>query len=280
MADLSQIRISGIPAIFPASSFEDRIYIESRVIRNKNASIEVVLTPEKFRTTDNQNSSNNLKVQTRYYDAYDLEFVFKESVNVNLVKIGERIVLYTDEGHALVVEFVSLDVSNIDDTFNYLYTLTVREIKDNAEAISNHLESDKVLSEYTTKGANNLSFYDGVSQINLWTIIQPIYLTQDPFYTDQATMPNGTTIITNDRKYKVAKLRFYVKEDRKNWFLNNKNLRLTQILNLLGTGISYNAVKACDFDISNENLVDLYQMDVTFYYELINYDTFAQTLLI
>jgi hypothetical protein len=296
--DYTRLKIKYCPAIFPNVDFEDRIYnYDTRKIQDPSADITVVKTNELFNVVGEENISAQVMIQSRYYNAFELILYAKETTNYNILKIGEQIILVDESGYSYFVELLEFNVEKINETFNYKFTVKFREKTIDSLSISNYCQSDYLLEKYNrnelvmlelspnpnvykdngTPGNPDVS---NTSYHEFYTKILPI-MDRDDANIQSITLGNGRIVNTNSQDYGYFKLRFWLSILELNKFkkLATRCFRYqngsTLGEKLYFNGSIYTSVKPLEYEVKTEELVNLAQVDVKFYYEHVNYNNFS-----
>lgn len=294
-SDYPIIKIKFIPAVFPAIDFEDTLIAQTRVVKMPENRVEISQTDKKYATVNNRNYTDNQIIQSIVYNRYTLEVYFTENIEIDNIKIADNIEVFTTDGEIFNAKVINLSYDKPDGngTINKL-TFEFYKIQNDSKSINNYLTSDFLLQRYSENNLYVIEFsnnknidtetdFENGETFKIYTSLVP-YISRSELIIKEMTLGDETKIISNSTDWKIYKIRFYLNETemlkfkkyaKRCFYFENFITLGTKLINV-DTLLYLNAVEAIEYELTeSENLINIYQLDVHFKTDLINYYHFV-----
>lgn len=292
MIEASQIRIKYIPAIFPNYNFEDRKYVDYRIVKLPEKNITKILTDSHY-TKINELITKSQLVQTIVYEQYEIELFIHENIGIDYTKIAGQVTFITDEGDIYNAEVISINYDKVESSYFYHVILRFYAISNDTDAISNYCDETFISNVYGLANVNNLTLqlkknidtldFEGGSTFKIYNIFKPTFERLE-LKIEEQKLDNGSNLIVNSQDCQVLRTTFFVDETTKNLFKKYAK-RAFHISSGSPVGVTfydkttdttYTATMPLDYEISNnKELINLYEIKIEIKYDLINFYHFA-----
>lgn len=171
--DFVKIECSGLPTIYPVSTYIDKFYTSNRVVKDGQYD-ETLTTAEKYATILDTNVEQR-NIQILLYNKYTLTFFVKESSYVEYLKYADNVAITLKNGDIHHAKILSLEKSKADATQGLIYTLSYADknpanYSGNEQSIANFLRSDVVSGTL-----NSLTFSNSDTISTEWTALSNTY---------------------------------------------------------------------------------------------------------
>jgi len=287
-----KISISGLPTIYPDSSFVDKIYVMNRVIRLGFHS-EIFITADIWKTIQDPNFMDR-PVQTVLYDKYKLRIMANEYLNIPLIEYAKRITILDQDGVNHIARVLNVDYEKQEETELGTYEIEYYDIntdnyKDLKFPVNDFLESDFLLTEYESAQMVELQMTDTgttpfttTMDAEFWGVVNTAVgaIPKNKFYSELLPKFNVTEIEQQDSKvnainvlsrgyvFRVLDARFYLKTDAKN--VLQKYITLCDTVQITISSAVYSSLEKIVPEIKEVGN-DLFQVDVRLKYEKLDY---------
>ena len=287
-----QIKISGLPTIFPSFSYIDKMYTLHRVIR-LGYNNEVFVTEDRWQTITDPNFRERT-VQIVAFEKYKLRIQANEYLNADLIRFAKYVYIVTQDGVTHKAQVTDVQYDKIDNTEFGFYNIEYIDInpqnyKDLKFPVNDFLESSQLLNEYSESQLIKLTLTDSnttpfASTIDSeWFFIQntPIGGTaKNKFFTEllpkedvpkseeQVSEVNGINVQTRSTTFRLLHARFYMKHEAKN--IIQKYIDKVDTVILTTPQGNFQAIERIIPEISAV-ANDLYQVDIKLKYQKLDY---------
>lgn len=257
-----KISISDIKSFYP-DGFAEQIYINSSKFRLTNEGQDIVIfqTPQKFKVKGDE-TWRTRKVQTVFYDKFQLSFITTESTNLDLLRVANNVIITLDSGEIHDAEL--LDIPTYEKLQNSEFkrvTLIYRDL--NSKETINHLN------------ANSLT--DGIAKFHpgITNIYSPIYCKFDVSeYDRQENNDNYVQSVSAEIAFKQIKFYAYVSEGALfniKQGVNAEEVAASDVY-IEFNGTTYTALEVPEIEEIEDDFEDLRGIIVTLSYEkILNY---------
>jgi len=219
---VTQVHISELSGVYPSLAWTDRLYSENRVIKD-GLHDEKWLTEEKLQIVGTDFYDNRL-IQSITYNKYKLWIQAKESANIGLIGVAGRVVITLKEGEIHHAKVLSVDVSDVQNTPNKLYTISYYDYNlENyhfRQPVNEYMKKIVLMEKYTASQVTRLAihqmgnyFSDLTANGNyytLWTNIGHVRYVTKPEITGSKV--NGIEVPSRSVSQEVYKLLFYTNQ--------------------------------------------------------------------
>lgn len=279
-------KISQIPNL---QNFEDVIMFSERAARIPSDQIVINKTERKYKHLRNPKLSDNQKIQTISYNQYTATFPIFENANIsNLQRAGSVIWYSLDYPTGVEVEVTSIANEQIGDSFNYKCTVTFY-LKNVWNNIENYLTVPYIITTFGNSLLTEMEVYKAGYDYPEYVFkspLLPIYTIETP-EDKKDKKGNGSEVKLSQTFQKKIELVFWLTEFEKNIFdlyvkkaySETENLLRVKVKQNITSGFSagtYLSIAPAQVEIVEDNeLIDIYQRNVTIIFESEVYNYFA-----
>lgn len=283
-----QIQIQFDPARLKDKDFVDTLYLRGREVQLPESEVFNVVTSRKHKTVINQNEHRQVLVQSQRYYLHSIEAVIPENVDLDLVKTAESISVITDN---LVydAELYSYTTEELQQGVKiYSVTIVYKERANDEDAISSHAESSQVEAKYSADGSWLLylspsksidnEFASGNYDFRYYTSIYPD-ISRSELQKDTIEKADRKQIITRSTDFETYLVKLFLTEDDKNNLIKylERSYRIDDngdaegVELSLGRFVITSVIPPIYEVVEREDLVDLFEVNVTIYTDYTDY---------
>jgi len=267
-----QIKISGLPAIFP-QDYTGKINTFLRVIATGTYS-EKVITDDAWRTIYDSNYQER-KIQTVTYNKYKIRVMANEYLRADLIEFAKYGSVITQDNVTHKMRVLNVSYTKQDNTELGTYEIEYADVnpknyKNQQIPINNYLEHNQIQNEFTTAQLQMVYYSYTVSGS---TAIHGFYtelLFEDdiPEVKEEKQEANGIENPTRSIMTRTKKGRFYLNTADKNTLMGT--LPWSTNAQFIGAGGTHDAVERILPEVQSVG-IDLWQVNLTLKYLVSNY---------
>jgi hypothetical protein len=169
-----KISSSILPDIYPITTYQDKTYVDSRIIKNGVLS-QVFATEEKYQTV-NDTWERERNIQTIIYDRYMLSFFVKENNSINLLQYADFVTIEDlDTGIIHHARILDISENKVSETHITRFVLTYYDVnpinyKQFLQPKNSFLERENLLNQYDVSQ---------LVKLNIKTVVPANVMTSD-----------------------------------------------------------------------------------------------------
>lgn len=268
-----KIVASNIPGYYP-SGFNEQIYLVGERSVNQVKDYSLIETEQKYKVV-NDETYRTRKVQTVFYDKYEIEFITTENIDIGILNVAGEITIIQDNGEQHLAELIDFPEPTKGAQSEYrIYNIVYRDL--NSKITVNHLTYDSVDNpDYVAK-------LDISQKFTLKEYFSPVVPILDiSEYNRTVDDSNYIEQVSSENAFKTITFIAYLKEAEKNELLEYLNaesaigkpsLGGSNFITLTYNSTGYTAIQTPEVTIDQGDLEGIFFITVTVPYEqILNY---------
>lgn len=271
--NIVEIKISGLPAIFPSTEYVGKLNTFLRVISIGTHS-DKFITDTPFRTIYDNNYMER-PIQSLTYNKYKIRIMANEYLRADRIEFAKYGYVVTQDNVTHKMKVLNVSLENVGDTELGIYVIEYADInpvnyKNQKHPINNYLEHDQIQEEFTTA---QLELLEYSYQPEVGSAFNYQFYTELLFEYDVAAPKeekeevSGIERVTRSDISGLKKARFYLTTADKN--LLAPTLPTSATVKLIGSSGSHTALERIIPEIQPVG-IDLWQIDITMKYHIRN----------
>jgi len=277
MQTFVRIEATGLPAIFPAEDYYDRIFTYNRV-ETYGLHTVMIETKKKFQTAFDFHYDNRI-VQSQIYNRYRIDLFIDETMNIELYQYAQTVyvTLKNEEvHHAKILEFNVEYISNTNlKKCSMVYADTnPKNYQHGNQPVNNYLESVYVKGTHPTSQIAVVRLSHDTWIDSEWDQYRGNYYFYSilrPFI--EVTKPSGEQVDIESLKkptkaisQKTAVQRLYLQQEQK--VVLEKYAELVESFTITSPFGNFTALQPPELKIDLlDNAINLFQVDIEMIYE-------------
>ena len=215
------IKIKEIPSIFPTMTFEDCKITDNRIRLLPDSHKEIFETSEKWKTVTRQYTSSVLKIQSIFRNKYELQLLFKENTNIDIVRIAGCCSVTCSDGTVLDLYVISVDFEKVGDTNSYVATITFFILDEDYKSVVSYLIKDNILQVTSDSNLHKIVMFSNKTispefsnlsnTYTIYSCIVPKFKSSE--IKEKSTEQSGIEYISNSIDFKILDYICYLTEE-------------------------------------------------------------------
>ena len=272
--DIVEIKISGLPGIFPSADYVGKLSTFLRVIAIGTHS-ERIVTDKAFRTIYDPNYTER-QVQNVTYNKYKIRILANEYLRADRIEHAKYAYVTTQDGVTHKMKILNVARRAEQNTELTYYELEYADVnpenyKNGTLPINNFLESEQLRTEYEDDQLEKISYnYDptGSGTVAVFGWFTELLIEKDFLpVEEESEKVKGIERVTRSDLTSLVRARFYLTTEQKNWLAST--ISWADDITLTGKEGTWEAVERIIPEIEPVG-INLWQIDIALKYQISN----------